>query len=120
MHYGWWLSWLGVIAVWFLADWAVPLVFGPEFTGAAASLKWISLGIPLTTLLWAGNVLATVAGRGGVKFGGALAGLLIFFVAAMCLTPIYAAAGAALALTLAVVANVAVLGVYLRPYVEPG
>lgn len=116
VSYGWWLSCLGVLAVWLLADGVVPLIFGPDFAGAAASLKWISLGMPLATLLWAGNVLATVMGRGQVKFGAALAALLTFSGVALGLVPHYGAAGAALALSLAVTANVAVLGVHLWPY----
>jgi O-antigen/teichoic acid export membrane protein len=115
VRYGWWLSWLGVAAIWLLADWSVPLVFGLDFAPAAASLKWVSLGMPLTTLLWAGNVLATVIGRGRVKFGAALAALLTFGVAALGLTPLYGAVGTALALSLAVAANAAILIVYLRP-----
>lgn len=111
----WWSSCLGVLVVWLLADWVVPLVFGPEFGPAAASLKWISLGMPLATLLWAGNVLATVVGRGKLKFGAALAALLVFMAAGLGLTPLYGSVGAALALTLAVGVNVAVLGVYLWP-----
>lgn len=114
--HGWWLSCLGVLAVWLLADAAVPLIFGPDFAGAAVSLKWISLGMPLATLLWAGNILATVMGRGQVKFGAALAALLTFSGVALGLVPHYGAAGAALALSLAVTANVAVLGVHLWPY----
>jgi O-antigen/teichoic acid export membrane protein len=115
VRYSWWLSWLGVIGVWLLADWGVPLVFGPEFTPAAASLKWISLAMPLAAVLWAGNVLATVIGRGKVKFAAALVALLTFIIAAWWLTPLYGAAGTALALSLAVVVNVAVLSVCLQP-----
>jgi O-antigen/teichoic acid export membrane protein len=115
VRYSWWLSWLGVIGVWLLADWGVPLVFGPEFTPAAASLKWISLAMPLAAVLWAGNVLATVIGRGKVKFAAALVALLTFIGMALGLTPLYGATGAALALSLAVAANVAVLSVYLQP-----
>jgi O-antigen/teichoic acid export membrane protein len=115
IRYGWWLSWLGVVGVWLLADWSVPLVFGVEFAPAAAALKWISLGIPLASVLWAGNVLATVIGRGRVKFGAALVALLIFIAAGGWLIPLYGAAGAALALSLAVAANVAILAVYLQP-----
>lgn len=112
----WWSSCLGALVVWLLADWAVPLVFGREFAPAAASLKWISLAIPLATLLWAGNVLATVVGQGRLKFMAALAALLAFTVAALALTSLYGAVGAALALTLAVAVNVGVLGIYLRPF----
>ena len=106
---------MGVIGVWLLADWGVPLVFGPEFTPAADSLKWISLAMPLAAVLWAGNVLATVIGRGKVKFAAALVALLTFIGTALGLTPLYGATGAALALSLAVAANVAVLSVYLQP-----
>ncbi len=115
VRYGWWLGWLGVVAVWLLADGFVPLVFGAEFAPAAASLKWISLGMPLASVLWAGNVFATVIGQGGVKFGAALAALLTFVALAGWLVPAYDAAGAAIALTLAVAANVTVLIVYLYP-----
>jgi O-antigen/teichoic acid export membrane protein len=114
-RYTWLLSWLGVVSLWFVADWLVPLVFGPDFGPAALVLKWISLGIPLTTLLWTGNTVATLTGRGRVKFIASLAALLTFLVTSLGLTPAYGAAGAALALTLAVVANVAVLSIYLRP-----
>ncbi len=110
--YSWWLSCLGVVAVWLCADWATPWVFGPGFAPAAASLKWLSLGIPLATLLWAGNVLATVLGRGKVKFGASLIALLIFGIIAAALTPLYGAVGAAMALGAAVAANVGVLGIY--------
>jgi O-antigen/teichoic acid export membrane protein len=116
ISYSWWLNCLGVLAVWLLADWAVPLVFGSEFAPAAASLKWISLAMPLAALLWAGNILATVIGLGRVKFGASMIALLVFTATAMWLTPLYAAAGTAGALSLAVAANVAVLAVYLRPY----
>ena len=114
--YSWWLNCLGVLAVWLLADWAIPLVFGSEFGPAAASLTWISLAMPPAALLWAGNILATVIGLGRVKFGASLIALLVFMATAVWLTPLYAAAGAAVALALAVAANVAVLAVYLRPY----
>jgi O-antigen/teichoic acid export membrane protein len=113
--YGWWLNWVGVVAVWLLADRSVPLVFGPEFGPTATSLKWISLGMPLSVILWAGNVLATVIGRGKVKFGAALVALLIFLSLTWWLAPAYGAAGAAIALSLAVAANVVILAVYLRP-----
>jgi O-antigen/teichoic acid export membrane protein len=115
VRYSWWLSCLATATVWLLADWVVPLVFGPDFGPAATSLKWISLGMPLAALLWAGNVFATVVGRGRIKFGASLVALLIFIIAAMWLTPLYAATGAAVALSLAVVANVVVLAVYLGP-----
>ncbi|MBI1881905.1 MAG: oligosaccharide flippase family protein [Chloroflexi bacterium] len=120
VRYGWWLSCLGALAVWLLADWSIPLVFGPEFAAVAASLKWVSLGMPLTALLWAGNVLATVTGRGKVKLGAAVAALLTFIVGTLWLTPLYGAMGAALALSLAVAANVVVLGVYLSSYFRRG
>jgi O-antigen/teichoic acid export membrane protein len=115
IFHGWWLSCLGVLAVCLLADGVVPLVFGPDFAPAAASLKWISLGMPLATLLWAGNVLATVMGRGRLKFFAVLTALLAFTVATLALTPLYGAVGASLAMTLAVVVNVLVLAVYLQP-----
>jgi len=115
IRYSWLLGWLGTVLVWLLADWAVPLVFGGNFAPAAAAIKWISLGIPLAALLWAGNIMATVSGRGRLKFGASLAALLVFLAAAAGLTPLYGAAGAALALSLAVGVGVAVLSLYLRP-----
>lgn len=114
--YGWWLNWVGVLAVWLLAGWLVPLVFGPEFGPAAASLKWISLGMPLSVVLWAGNVLATVLGRGRVKFGAALVALLVFVSIGGWLAPFYGAVGVAVALTVAVAAHVGVLGIYFRSF----
>ena len=112
---GWLLGWLSAAGVWLAADWATPLVFGPAFQPAAAALKWISLGLPVAALLWAGNVAATVAGRGRVKFGASLAALLSFLAAGLLLIPAYGAAGAALALVLAVAAHVAVLSLALQP-----
>jgi hypothetical protein len=69
--------------------------------------------MPLATLLWAGNVLTTVLERGKVRLGATLMALLAFIIAAGWLTPVYGAAGAALALTLAVTVNVVVSGFYL-------
>ena len=112
---GWLLAWLGVIAVWAVADWAVPVVFGADFAPAAAGLKWISLGMPLAVLLWAGNVTATVTGKGTLKFASSLAALAIFSALAFWLIPLYGAAGASLALGAAVAVNVGVLVVFLRP-----
>ncbi len=113
VRYGWVVGWLGVWSVWLVADWGVPLVFGMDFAPAAAALKWISLGVPLATLLWAGNVMATVTGRGRLKFGASVVGLATFFLAALWLVPVFAAVGAAIALGLATAANVIVLSVYL-------
>jgi O-antigen/teichoic acid export membrane protein len=112
---GWLLAWLGVITVWAVADWATPLVFGADFAPAAAALKWISLGMPLAVLLWAANVTATVTGKGTLKFAASLAALAIFGVMALILIPLRGAAGASLALGAAVLANVVVLVLFLRP-----
>ena len=114
VRYSWLAGWFGTVAVWLLADWGVPLVFGSDFRPAAIGLKWISLAIPLTALLWAGNVAATVLGQGRVKFGASLVALLIFIVASVGLTPGYGAAGAAVALALATAAHVTILGLLLR------
>ncbi len=65
--------------------------------------------------MWAGNVTATVTGRGSVKFGASVVSLVVFGLAALWLVPLYGAVGASLALVLAVVANVIVLVVYLYP-----
>lgn len=114
IRFSWLIGWLGTLVVWLVADWAVPLVFGTDFAPAAAALKWISLGIPLSALLWAGNALATVVGRGSVKFGASLAALLVFLVVAVILVPIYGATGGAMALSLSVVVNVVVLSFFLK------
>lgn len=113
--YSWLVGWLGVIGVWLTADWGVPLVFGADYAAAVPAFKWISLGVPLAGLLWAGNAIATVVGRGRVRFGSTLLALVLFLLLAFWLVPLYAAAGAALALSLAIVANVAVLIVALPP-----
>lgn len=115
IRYSWLIGWLGTLSVWLVADWAVPLVFGADFAPAAAALKWISLGIPLAALLWAGNALATVVGRGNVKLGASLAALVVFLAVAVALVPTYGAAGGAVALSLSVVVNVAILSFYLKP-----
>jgi len=115
VRYSWLLSWLGVIVIWLTADWAVPLVFGAEFAAGAAALKWVSLSIPMTAVLWAGNSLSTVVGRGRIKFGASVVGLVVFVAAAVWLTPLYGAVGAAMALGLSITANVAALVLYLRP-----
>jgi O-antigen/teichoic acid export membrane protein len=114
VRYSWLAGWFTTIAVWLLADWGVPLVFGEDFAPAAAVLKWISLAIPLTALLWAGNTLSTVLGRGRIKFGASLVALLVFLVAALWLTPAYGAVGAAVALAFSTAANVFSLGLLLR------
>lgn len=114
VRYTWLLGWGAMAGVWLAADWAAPLIFGRDFGPAALSLKWISLGIPFAALLWAGNVAATVAGRGRLKFGATLAGLGIFLAAGPGLIVLSGAAGAAVGLSLAVFANVVVLGLVLR------
>ncbi len=113
--YSWLISWLGVIIAWLTAAWVAPLVFGAEFAPAASALKWISLSIPLTAVLWAGNSLSTVVGRGRIKFAASLAGLIVFVAGAVWLTPLYGAVGAAMALGLSIIANVGALILYLRP-----
>jgi O-antigen/teichoic acid export membrane protein len=115
VRYSWLLGWLGALLVWLTVDWLVVIVFGPDYTSAANSLKWISLGIPMAGLLWAGNAIATVTGRGQVKFGATLTALVVFLATALWLIPAQAAAGAAIALTLAIVANAVILVVFLRP-----
>lgn len=119
VRYGWFLGWLGTLLVWALADWGVPLVFGPDFSPAAAALKWISLGLPLTALLWGGNTIATLSGRGSLKFGASLAALLTFLAAAVLLIPVWQAAGASLALGLATLVNVVILSAGLHPDFAP-
>lgn len=120
MRIGLLITVLGTLAIWLLAGWAVPLVFGPEFAPAAEAMRWISLGMPLAVLAWSGNVMATVSGRGGVKFSASLAALLVFLAAALLLIPAQAAAGAAMALSLAVLAHVIVLILRLRPDFDLG
>ncbi|RME98442.1 MAG: hypothetical protein D6768_17315, partial [Chloroflexi bacterium] len=77
------------------------------------------LGLPLTALLWAGNVTATASGRGRAKFSGSLAGLVVFGAASAGLVPGWGAAGAAAALVLAVAVNTAALLVILRRDFSP-
>ena len=115
VRYSWLFGWLGVIGVWLTVDWGVLLIFGPDYALAAAPLKWISLGIPLAGPLWAGNALATVTGRGPLKFWATLAALLVFLAAALWLIPGYLAAGAAIALSVSILVNVGVLIVSLQP-----
>lgn len=115
MRIGLLVTGLTTAATWLLAGWAAPLVFGPEFAPAAEAMRWISLGMPLAVLAWSGNVMATVSGRGGVKFSAALAALLVFLAAALLLIPVQAAAGAAMALSLAVLTHATVLVWRLRP-----
>lgn len=119
VRYSWPVGWLGTVTIWLVADRGVLLVFGAEFAPAAAALKWISLGLPVAALLWAGNMVATVTGQGRVKFGASLVALLTFLLAALWLAPVYGATGAALALSLAVVVNVVVLGIFLQPDFSP-
>ena len=102
-------------AVWLLAGWAAPLVFGQDFAGAAPALRWISLAMPPAVIVWAANVTATVSGRGAVKFSGFLTALLVFLAGTLALTPVYGAAGTAAALSLAVLVQALVLAVRLRP-----
>lgn len=120
VRYAWSFGWLATLAVWLLADWGVPRVFGPDFAPAATVLKWIGLGIPLAALLWAGNLVATLSGRGAWKFAASLAGLLTFLGVALILVPAYRAGGAALALSLATLVNVVVLSLALRRDFAPG
>lgn len=112
---GWLIGWVGVVAVWLLAGWGVPLLFGADFAPAATVLQWVSLGIPLSALVWAGNTVATVTGRGKARVGASVAALLVFGAAAVILVPAYAALGAALALVLSTGVNLAVLSLSLRP-----
>jgi O-antigen/teichoic acid export membrane protein len=104
---------VGTAAVWLLAPWAVPVVFGVEFGPAASAMRWISLGMPLAVLAWSGNIVATVSGRGATKFSASLIGLVVFLIASLILVPEYGAAGAALGLSLAVLAHVVMLVVQL-------
>ncbi|MEM7342852.1 MAG: hypothetical protein AAF485_01290 [Chloroflexota bacterium] len=114
-RYSWLLGWLGTIGVWLAADWGVVFAFGADYSEAATAFKWISLGIPLAGLLWAGNAISTVTGRGSVKFGATLTALVAFVGMAIWLIPLYAATGAAIALTVAITANVIVLLLFLQP-----
>lgn len=115
VRYSWLAGWLGVIGVWLTVDLGTTLVFGAGYGPAVESLKWISLAIPLAGILWAGNAIANVTGRGNLKFGASLITLIVFLLIAVWLIPTHLAAGAALALSLAVAANALVLIVFLRP-----
>ncbi len=117
---GWFIGWLGVFSVWLLADWAVPLLFGPTFAPAASALKWMTLAMPLVALLWTGNIIATVAGRGRIKFAASLIALLIFVAGTVWLSPGYGATGASLVLVIAAAVSVVVLRVGLSSLFEIG
>jgi O-antigen/teichoic acid export membrane protein len=107
--WGWWLGFLGTVLVWLTADWGVPQLFGPEYAPASAAFKWISLGLPVTALLWSGNIAATVLGHGRTKFIASVLGLLIFAILTLWLAPRYGALGSAIALVTGLMANTAVL-----------
>jgi O-antigen/teichoic acid export membrane protein len=115
VRYSWLVGWLGTVLVWLTVDWAVIVVFGPDYKPAAEPLKWISLGVPMAGLLWAGNAVATVTGQGRLRFGTSLATVAVFLAVTWWLTPTYLAAGAALALSLALMVNVVLFIVFLRP-----
>ena len=112
--WGWWLGVAAAALVWALADWAVPVVFGPEFSGAAGAIKWISLGIPLAALVWTGNVTATIVGHGKTKFAASLVALICFVALSVWLAPIFGAVGASLALVSALTTHLLVLYFVLR------
>ena len=59
--------------------------------------------------------MATVTGRGRLKFGASLAALLTFVALTLWLAPGFGATGAAIALSVAVGVNVAGLILWLRP-----
>jgi PST family polysaccharide transporter len=105
---------LGALAVWLLAGWGAPIVFGRGFGPAAESMRWLSLAMPLSVVVWAANVTATVTGRGAVKASGILAALAVFLATSLALVPAQGAAGAALALTLAILVQATVLVFRLR------
>lgn len=119
VRYSWLIGWVGVIAVWLTAEWGVQFVFGPDYAEAAAPLKWISVGIPLSALLWGANIVATVTGQGKLRFWSSLAALTVFLAASFWLVPRYSATGAAMGLSLSVVANFAVLLYFLRSIYKP-
>lgn len=105
----------GTLAVWLLAGWAAPLVFGQDFAAAAPALRWISLAMAPAVIVWAANVTATASGRGAVKFSAILVALVVFLAGTLALAPIYGAAGTALALSIGVLVQAVVLAVRLRP-----
>jgi O-antigen/teichoic acid export membrane protein len=115
VRYSWLVGWLGVVVIWLTVDWAVVFVFGADYRLAAEPLKWISLGIPMSGLLWAGNAVVTVTGRGRLKFGVSLVTVAVFLAITLWLTPVYLAAGAAFALSVAIVVNSALLIFFLQP-----
>lgn len=115
VRYSWLIGWLGPLGVWLTAGWAVPLVFGPGYEPAIPTLKAISLAIPLSALVWTGNAVANVTGRGRVKFWATVSALLIFLGLSFFLVPLYGATGAAIALCFAIGVNIAVLVISLYP-----
>jgi O-antigen/teichoic acid export membrane protein len=115
VRYSWLIGCLGPLSVWLTASWAVPLVFGPGYEPAIATLKVISLAIPLSALVWTGNAVANVTGRGQVKFWATVGALLVFLGLSFFLAPLYGATGAAIALCFAIGVNTAVLTIFLYP-----
>jgi O-antigen/teichoic acid export membrane protein len=115
VRYSWLAGWLGTVCVWLTASWAVPLVFGPGYEPAIGALKWISLAIPLSALLWTGNAVANITGRGQVKFWATVLALLFFLGLSFFLVPLYGAMGASIALCFSIGANIAILVIFLYP-----
>lgn len=115
VRYSWLAGWLGTVSVWLTASWATPLVFGPGYEPAIWALKWISLAIPLSALLWTGNAVANITGRGQVKFWATVLALLVFLSLSFFLVPLYGAVGVTLALCCSIGINVAVLLIFLYP-----
>ena len=105
---------MGTLAVWLLGGWGAPILFGRGFGPAAEPMKWLSLAMPLSVIVWAANVTATVTGRGAVKASAILAALVTFLVGALLLTPTNGATGTAQALSLAILVQSVVLTVLLR------
>ena len=110
----WLIGWLGVLAVWLLADWGVVFVFGPDYAPAAAPLKWISLSFPPAGLLWGAYLVAMVTGQGQLRLWASVAALGSFLALSFWLVSTLGASGVAIAMTVSVVVNFAVLYLFMR------
>lgn len=110
----WLIGWVGVLAVWLLADWGVVFVFGPDYAPAAAPLKWISFSFPPAGLLWGAYLVSMVTGRGRLRLWASVAALGSFLALSFWLVSSLGASGVAIAMTVSVVVNFAALYLFMH------
>ncbi len=91
---------LGLGGMWAVATPVAPLLFGAGFAPAAGTIRMMALGLLPLPIAWAGVCLSTVDKRPRQKLWAALAGLVVFLLAALALRG-GASAGIALAFALA-------------------